>query len=234
MKYYIYISEEKLHMLYPQTRQGKMARLLSKANLQIPTPVGKVNIQEKDSTEDIIPVLEKTISYLQRLDLIGSIERPKEYIHDVVELQSGIPVAKRFGEQSKDIVDAVLWGNRSIPFVLVGSRKHLIGESIKTRERGSSFSQLRHIIGLVETMQCEGVFYKNLRNLPPEVTNAHWLERDWMIDRATVQDLCRFLCRVVSGPYRSYEFVARVLLIEFGKRQTTIIGTPLYVALSGL
>ncbi|NUM76998.1 hypothetical protein HUU40_21760 [candidate division KSB1 bacterium] len=218
-------------MLYPQTRQSKISKLLSKADIQIPTPVGRLNIQKSDSNEDVIPILEKTVSFLRRNDLIGSLDEPKEYIHGIVELRTAIPV---YDELSSLIVDVALWGNRNIPFVLVGSRKHLIGEDIKTKDVGGNFSQLRHIISLLEMMQRNNVFHSNLKSLPTKIKGSKYGDRGLLIDRATVYDHCRFLCACISGPSRKYEFVARVLLMDGPEvRRKSIIATPLYVALSG-
>jgi len=214
MRYYVYVSDSKVDMLYSQMPRGIRDRIA--AELKIDLKVISVSVSGKRSEETRYSKLQLVTTFLEKNASIGSVHAPEAYF------RGRLPM--RWGPYGSEDSEMVYFGAVTSGTVvgLGGSMQHVIGamgESVApTGTPGLSSapfyitSVLRHELGLT----------------PASVDDDELgLEDTWNSNvlHAT---------RRMRGPLQGLEFLARRLL--FGRYHDTEIrvlpGTPIYVALA--
>ena len=214
MRYYVYVSDSKVDMLYSQMPSGLRDRIA--AELKIDLKVVSVSVSGRRSEETRYSKLQLVTAFLEQNAAIGSVDAPEAYFRGRLPMRWG-PYGSRDSEM-------VYFGSIAKGTVvgLGGSMRHVIGavgESVApTGTPGvpsAPFyitSVLRHELGLAPASVDDDV-------LGFEDT---W---DSNVLNAT---------RRMRGPLQELDFLARRLL--FGTYHDTgirvLLGTPLYVALA--
>ena len=118
MKDYIYISDAKVDVLYPQitSKLGSSSSVENKIDLKFYSRSTKTDIDENRITK-----LETVCQFIEQYGNLGTITDPSEYIFGTISME--MLVVER--------ADFVFWGSRSTDAVigLGGSAKHLIGNA---------------------------------------------------------------------------------------------------------
>ena len=120
MRYYLYISDAKVDMLFPQIPHDikKKVALEFKMDLKLLSASRKT---ETESEDNRVARLETVVNFIREYGNVGSIDAPDEYIDDTLEMQWGqypdSSVVYFGGETNKTILG------------LGGSLKHLLGNS---------------------------------------------------------------------------------------------------------
>jgi hypothetical protein len=232
MKYYLYISDSKIEMLFQQIQVAHSET--REASLGFDLKLLKGNIKDsRGLPKNQFVKLSKTLNALQDRELIGGLDSDKEYISATLMMRWGA-YGSRLGALDSPIT---FWGHSSFkwPFAglalaLAGSSYHLLGE-----QRGSqvhSHSLTAHMVkwfleNLDEPFK-KGDFKKFER--------AHDIDRP--LDDYDIANGAWLAATQISGQSAMYEFVAKVLHRSewsegFRSTQTTkiILATPLYVTL---
>ena len=191
LKYYIYVSETKLNMLYPQ---------ISKQDDGIETLFSKVKAISK---------------YLEKNQMIGSLENPAAYIYGKMFMNWGC-----LRQYDSDIV---FFGSQKATdrIVLVGSKYSLVGQSKASSTEHSLDYYLFN-------------FLKNCTKYP-QLFSVDNLQLNLLDSRHSgyflVMKSFNTLMSKVDRKNESVEFLARTLVIHQEDRERLMIATPLYVAL---
>jgi hypothetical protein len=231
LKYYVYISETKVDMLYSQIPKNWLLKTFNRFNIEIKSPIGNFRFTNKPIDESLITKLGKVIDYLNSQSLVGTVEEPKDYIYGVLPLETGIPHDPYDSFIICDFFDFALWGNRKLRLSLVGSLQHIIGESMEPKRKKGNYSALRHIIELVKSVERENISSIGLQEAEQYVAYKTKPDREWLIRNNTVSRLTRTLSYFLTYPQRDYEFLAKVLITERDEAGALgIIASPIYVA----
>jgi hypothetical protein len=87
MKYYVYISDSKLDMLYPQIPLGLRDRIA--VELRIDLKVAAISLSERPSQETRLSRLRVVTDYLERESTIGGLGEPGAFVRDVLPMRWG-------------------------------------------------------------------------------------------------------------------------------------------------
>ena len=86
MKYYLYLSEPKIQMLHAQISVGTERKREASIGFDLKVLKGQVK-ESRALPETAIPKLLEVIQQLQRSDLVGTIEDPKQYIGGTLQMK---------------------------------------------------------------------------------------------------------------------------------------------------
>ena len=212
-KYYIYVSDTKVDMLFSQIPQPVRTRISTELKVDLKLLSASFTSKEKEETR--YSKLKVTIDYLQENSLIGTIRNPREYFKGNMymnwfELIDGITY---FGGHS----DKTIVG-------LGGSTSHLIGGGHQeAAPRGSSHSPWL-LSALIKELQLP----IGQPVLPGHLDEE---ENEYRLSHAIAERTQKNLFR---NPPQRFEFLARKLFSSNSllpdRSEFVVLGTPLYVA----
>jgi len=220
MKYYIYISDAKVDMLFPQVPHVIKKKVATewKIDLKVLSTSRKTETEMEDNR---IARLDAVVDYIREYGNVGSVDQPDQYIEDTLAMRWGPyglsqnPPVFFCGETTETL------------FGLGGSMQHVIGSGNQGTPLLIAQSSLPILITLLkkesgrEERGIEGTFISD------EGEEIRAIES---IETAS---------GMVSGPKQKVEFLAKRLLQGRGsmRRNTNlkphvVLATPLYVALA--
>jgi hypothetical protein len=242
MKYYVYVSDTKLDMLYAQIPQN----ILKKISADLGINLGFVSLSLKEKKDDFqgqetarYKKLEVVTNYIKKNFPVGSIDSPKEYFEGTIQM--------RWGDYM-DTGMVYFGGNTDQTWLgLAGSSYHVIGfgsAGYGGQVKGSVSVAIRIEPALKKAIGHDPKLDRNINSKwhshtnPDEVGNASFL-------RLVVR-----LTSAMRGPKEKFEFLARKL--NYGKLtssptektrhydsgeerpynigENVLLGTPIYVA----
>jgi hypothetical protein len=235
VKYYLYISDAKLEMLYGQM-PGKIRDKIA-AELKIDLKIIGATVSTKDRPETRYSKLDLVREYLITNSPVGSVSHPESYFSGTVPMQWGLITSPETGK-------VVYFGGKvdSVVLGLAGSRHHVVGyqgEGVVGApdfSYGSSFAPmviksledgLAAVIDRPETAETGPVVQlKSPDPMSPSETP----------DAQALQTVL-FATENLLGPTQRLEFLAKRLLMgklsgSGNERTDVLLGTPLYVALA--
>lgn len=210
MRYYVYISDAKVDMLYEQIPQGPRARIA--AELKIDLKVVSVSIRDRGTDSTRLGRLQVVENYLKRTEQVGSFANPSAWFEDRLTLRSGVYRSAPGGL-------VYFSGERGGALLaLIGSARHLTGEQAAQSELQVGFSNLPSLVTYIAD------------ELPEPLAQDGLTDEDWAL-----REIVEFTSSL-TGVSQSYAFLARRLLEREidrgdGTPSPILLGTPLYVAL---
>jgi hypothetical protein len=175
--------------------------------------------------------LDKILTSLSKLDLVGDIDSDKEYIHATLDMKWG-----SYGWEDED-TPITFWGYSTFeyPFTglvlaLAGSKYHLLGEQRDGNAHSHSGTNAMTKWFLTNL----GEQHQELLFLP----NSYQRIKAYDLDDSDVANGTWLAATQIKGQICKYEFVAKVLhrsewASGFRESETTkiVLATPLYVAM---
>ena len=243
VKYYIYISDTKLDMLYPQIPRSLFRKFTPEFSFNLKLPVSEMGAAIKgNQIEDIrYTKLKETVKYIEENCGIGTIDQPLAYFRGTLPMQWGLLGAS----------NVVYYGGStaSTTVGLGGSGQHVIGgmnyspiqpiPTISKNPRGiptdpnDSGSGIPAIFKAFESV----LFYEaraRERALLQQIHSTAPIQ-----DANHALDAVKLIERCLRGPYQNLEFLARKLIVgesrvgeAYGYFRQVILGTPIYIALA--
>jgi hypothetical protein len=221
MEYYLYISESKVNMLFPQLPQETKGKL--GAEFEANAGVLKVKVKsEKESQpkENLIARLQVVVDHLKRSEEPGSVDKPKSWIEDT---QSARVIYLAEDNQVVFFVGTSPGGSR---FALGGSAANLLShQKPETVQIGWSFlpdliQSLRMMVSVSEEESSRESVERFLSG------TAASNEFEWMDLLKAVQG--------ASGTTIRIKFMAKKLVsgAHVQDRRFGVLATPLYVAMA--
>jgi hypothetical protein len=216
VKYYIYISDAKVDMLFPQVPHEIKKKVATewKMDLKLLSASRRVEVEGEDNQ---IARLEAVVDFIDKYGRVGSVEKPDEYISDTIEMKWA----------PYDYVGGVVFfSGRSADTIMGmgGSLHHLIGNVALPRQATNSvaMSLLRFIKEATAT-ESEDVVIRNVRGHSDKIRALYDL---WNVSNH------------MDAPLQRLEFVAKRLLYwpfeasgRLGEKCDLLLATPLYVAM---
>lgn len=248
MKYYLYISDAKVDMLFDQI-EPKLLESIS-GNLKIDLKLLSATLSKEVAQKTKINKLAVVCKYLQTQNMLGTINDPKEYFNGNLLMQwkplnsdSTDPAAELMAKATShriysldpEKIRAVYFAGatRQTILGLVGSQHHLIGMARETKSEFISSSLLPHIL---LALQMEA---KISPTEPFKWDNSNTLRTE-----EDVLAVVGHMLHDIQSPKQKLEFVAKRLLHKkysqneaqeyryyLGPHSQIILGSPLYVAM---
>src|SRR5258708_39832202 len=123
MKYYVYISDTKVDMLYPQIPKSLLKKIASNLSIDLKLLGAEVNIGAKGSPSDETRYAKVKIvsEYIEKHLDVGTVDAPSTYVKGRLSMRQGTfkDQAAYFGGETTQTVLA-----------LCGSIKHIIGSNM--------------------------------------------------------------------------------------------------------
>src|SRR5712692_3005987 len=144
MKYYIYISDAKLAMLYAQLPRSFLHKIASELSINLKLVVTEIGATIKGNQNEITRYtkLQTIVKYIEKHFDVGTIDEPKTYFKGTLPMQWG-----------RILRSGVVYFGGTTPratIALGGSRQHVLGgifqlpeqqvPEVKTNELESSYS----------------------------------------------------------------------------------------------
>ncbi|MFB7508826.1 DUF7019 family protein [Streptomyces broussonetiae] len=227
MRYYVYLSDAKLELLLGQVPPKRLSRLA--AEVKIDLKFVSMTVQRGAAPEagryQRLAVVERAI---ERDEDVSGLEEPSVWFRGGLRLRSMI-----FGGESTGLLLFTgTWHGTVV--ALIGSAHHLIGSGVAPEAVpiGYSGSMLPTFFTLLERDQAEWDDRHQVQDSANPLT--HRTRPDEQESLRQVIDCAER----ITGPSQGCEFLARRLLLGTtqdpnGRPVRVLIGTPLYVALSG-
>jgi hypothetical protein len=209
VRFFVYISDSKVDMLYAQIPSKLRQRIAGELKLDL--KVLAVTLRELPSDENRYSRLTLLTNYLTREADIGTADAPEAYIQDTFEMTWGHqsvqdPLVYFAGETESSLV--LLWG----------SAKHLVGSAPDPAMVGGGSLAPKMINAAL------GGLPLPVAADPPEIA-AERLER--------LSSLARTAIERREGSVNRLEFLARRLVYRSATRpagKVLLLGSPIYVA----
>jgi len=223
LKYYIYISDTKVDMLYAQIPKDLLSRIA--AELEINLGIIKTKLSEDVPEETRYSKLSIVLEYFQRYISVGSPANPNAYFHGILPVKWGPLYLTSFKTLSGEAPKIVCFSGEShdTQIHLTGSWHHVIGGGEKkAKDYGGSFASIL-FFGLLDELEriVDYERFQICRRSPEKIMTAEMSHFEnfaygW------------------SGAYQTVEFLARRYYKGFNSRSrlsNMVIGSPIYVAL---
>jgi hypothetical protein len=222
MEYYLYVSESKVNMLFPQIPQETKGKLGAEVEASLGVLKAKVKSEkESQPKENLIARLQAVVDYLKRSEQPGSVDKPKSWIEDT---QSARVIYLAENNQVVFFVGTSPGGSR---FALGGSAANLLShQKPETVQIGWSFlpdliQSLQIMVSVSDEKSSQESVERFLRG------TAASNEFEWM-------DLLKAVQGASSGTTMRIKFIAKKLLsgahVQDGR--FGVLATPLYVAMA--
>lgn len=251
LKYYIYISDAKLDMLYPQISQPLLKRIAGELNINLKLMGAELGTSIKDNQLEQTRYSKLRIvqEYIEKRFSVGTIDKPGEsYFKGTLRMRWGpIPGLPAYHPSTKNPPNEgqddnwVYFGGYSLKAIVgfLGSAAHIVGadntqsQYPRPRSYGGSSNPNSLRLGDLINMSSLGAVSLSPQETPQVSlkTSTH----DWEYLR-TVQAATGLL----EGPAQKLEFLAKILIDSrlpkkramdsLPYRSRIILGTPIYIA----
>ena len=224
MKYYIYISDAKIDMLFPQVPHEIKKKTASEFKLDIKL-FSASRKTEVETEENRIARLEAVVDFIQEYGNVGTVDDPEEYV------EGNLPMRWANYSDMFEETPVVYFGAETERTILGlgGSMKHLIGASGADIGKAHSASATPYLMRYL---------LKELNLHHPNAEHEKWmrLDREQGRPELTVLDAVALATPQMQGPFQNVEFLAKRLASgqadfrELDKQ--VLLATPLYIATS--
>ena len=254
MRYYLYVSDTKIDMMYAQIPHD--TRHQTSVEFGVDLKLIKASRKtEKEIEENRFTRLDAIVDYLEMSGSIGSLDEPKEYVRAVMPMKFA-PWGHRgnvkhhgFGSPANlDESAFVCFAGRTDDRIVVlwGSWKHILGNNLQDANGQFNFSTSLATLAMWDYLDKfdrnegetteEQKYFEALRRRAD-----HWRARNvnafqvyTKINERSKQAsaLARLVTCDLNGPQQDMEFLAKQ--IQHGPETDTacFLGTPLYVAIT--
>jgi len=238
VKYYLYISDAKIDMLFPQVPHQIKKKTASEFKLDLKL----FSASRKSETEtevSNIARLEAVVEFIREFGNLGTLDEPDEYVADTLPMRWGNYAG--FPKESS----VVYFGGQTEKTIvgLGGSMKHLIGSSKEGDSAPHSHSAtpflMEYLLKELDLPSSDPELERDLhfyRSQGQEfaVLDAVYLATTQM--RGLVQNVEFLAKRLASGPSQIAESILRSPVLPVSGRLSeatnALLATPLYIAMA--
>lgn len=215
LKYYIYVSESKVNMLYSQIDKSLLAKL--QAEVKFTLRLFDVSFTEKQFDDSLYTKLHIVIEHIKKNYDVGSIGKPQEFFQDTI-----------FMQWARIHRDVLFFGGSLNDTVLGlgGSMIHLLGHRSPKVEVGISHTPWL-ISVLAEELQMQ------IRD--PELSRQLTLYEEQTTEennRRVLSAVNSWSSQISKRPVEKFEFLAKRLRHDNYQGKKVLFGTPIYVAIA--
>lgn len=212
MKYYIYVSDTKVDMLFAQIPTRLRDKVATE--LKIDLKVLSATFKEDPSEATRFSKLKVVVKYIEKYEQVGTVDAPENFFSGTLTL--------RWGPYPKS--EMVYFGGMTNETVLglAGSLKHVLGE-VGTTPILHAYSTPPYILSVLE----QGQYFPS-----EEQEEANRWPED-RINRIALS-IVSSASRDMIGPAQKIEFFAKRFIEgpEPGYTRRVLLGSPIFVALA--
>jgi hypothetical protein len=224
MRYYVYVSDAKIDMLYSQIPRKLLSRIVAELNLDF--KVLGVAVRKRETDETLYSKLDVVERYLDDEIEVGSVTEPATWFGGELPLRSGVwEDGGPGGWEARPTLAFFSGLQDGVLVALIGSTHHLIGQQADPSAIQVSYSALPALFSVL-ARDAAGSRSADSRGFPSMPDD----------DRSVIREVFKF-ADAQTGVRQPSQFLARRLLhgpveVENGTVQRVLLGTPLYVALT--
>jgi hypothetical protein len=209
LKYYVYVSESKIDMLYSQIPKNTRSQI--EAEVKFNLKIVEVSFAKKQFEDSLYERLAVVLEFLQKRDLIGHLSAPGDFFAGTVHLDWAQihPGVVYFGGIYNDVT-----------LGLGGSMKYLLGYDVRDVEHGVS-----HTPWLASYLMKE----LDQRIFNPNPDLEYELTKEEKTNRI-VNSANHWSGGLSVRAIAKFDFVAKKLLSTNYNGRKVLLGTPIYVA----
>jgi hypothetical protein len=223
MKYFIYLSDTKVDMLYSQIPRRLLEKIAIELNIDLKVMGAGVatTIKSNPSEETRYSKLKLVTEYVEKHLPLGWIDAPDSYFKGSLPMRWGV-----YPEKSNPFV--VYFGGATGLTILglTGSPQHLLGN-----QNASSAAVMEHVSPSVWAIPSLVFILQGEQNLSTPIPPPTEMPPAQLVEHATTR---------MSGPAQDLEFLAKTLWRgprspypqQEGNQQSILLGSPIYVALA--
>lgn len=228
MKYYVYISDAKVDMLYPQIPKSVLKKIASSLNIDLKLFGAELSVGIKNNQSDETRYAKARIvsEYIEKNLDVGTIDAPSTYFRGTLPMKWGPPSENKSVVGSRDMVYFGGFTKHTI-LGLAGSMGHVISS-----DKGSTFIiGVSHLHALFNILASEP---QKPISVLPDTEESYYIDMAFLgVMRQTWE---------MRGPKQQVEFLAKTLLqgplaypfhSSYEATQSyVVLGTPIYVAIA--
>jgi hypothetical protein len=227
-KYYLYISDQKVDMLFPQVPVSIRMQTGTRFGITDGKPLKEYS--DLDRAGNRIFKLDAVLEFLRETGQIGTIDDPKAYFSGSGQIEWGYTHA--FGNRPKPF--AYFTGEtEGTAFLLSASSKYL-ADGPRGKQSGFSSSSVPHVIdSLIKEIESNGTVPSTLD--ASKLISDHEKKDLPFTGNSLALDLVDTISGHLMAASQPLEFAAKTLLRGVSPRygrKINILGSPLYVALA--
>lgn len=206
MKYYLYVSDTKVEMLYAQIPKGIRDRIVGELKLDL--KVLSVSLKQAPDEETRYSKLQVVCDYLDR-EGVGTLDAPAGFFRGILPMSWG---EFRFDWHTGPVDVAFFTGQSGAVMVgLGGSTKHLVVNAASAGQ-------------LMGATSGTPILMEFLASSSERLQGEQSLGSHWWAEEIAAQ------CRHPRTPPEPMEFMARLLAQENADGARVLLATPIYVA----
>jgi len=223
MEYYLYISESKVNMLFPQIPEATKGKLGAEVGVNVGVLKATVKAEkESQSKDNLIVHLQAVVDYLKKSEDPGSVDKPKSWIEDTLSARV-IYLA-----ENNQVVFFIGTSPEGTRFALGGSAANLLSHQKPEQVQiGWSFlpDLIRSLRAMVSVSEDKRLSQESVERFLSGTAESN--EFEWM-------DLLKAVQGASSGTTMTIKFLAKKLLSGAHVQDGTfgVLATPLYVAMA--
>ena len=215
---YLYVSETKIDMLYPQILKTILDNIDDESNIN--TGFGSTLTANPDSGKTLYDKLDLVSSYIEKEGTVGTVDSPLQYFKGIRPMRWG-----SYGRDEKS--QLVYFGgitDTGTVLGLGGSMHHVL-----EKERGGSHAQSHSLsFALANKLSVE----LNIPLTPGDKYEIEGQSRAFALNDESYLEAVSLATHQMEGPLQNLEFLAQ-RLVAGGEDRKVVLGTPIYVAVAG-
>ena len=215
---YLYVSETKIDMLYPQILKTILDNIDDESNIN--TGFGSTLTAIPDSEKTLYDKLDLVSSYIEKEGTVGTVDSPLQYFKGMLPMRWG-----SYGRDEKS--QLVYFGgitDTGTVLGLGGSMHHVL-----EKERGGSHAQSHSLsFALANKLSVE----LNIPLTPGDKYEIEGQSRAFALNDESYLEAVSLATHQMEGPLQDLEFLAQ-RLVAGGEDRKVVLGTPIYVAVAG-
>ena len=218
MKHYLYVSETKIDMLYPQILKTILDNIDDESNIN--AGFSNTLTANPDSGKTLYDKLDLISSYLEKEGSIGTVDSPRQYFKGILPMRWG-----PYGRDEKS--QLVYFGgitDAGTVLGLGGSMNHVL-----EKERGSSHAHSHSLSFAIANKLSEEL---DIPVTPKDKYEIEGVSRTFALNDESYLEAVSLATDQMEGPLQNLEFLAQKL-IAGGDDRKVVLGTPIYVAVAG-
>lgn len=223
IKYYAYISQTKVEMLYSQIPLTVRDGL--EAEIKLKLPLAEISFSKKQVSDNLYIKLNLVESYLEKQKIVGSIWKSSEYFKGTLrmgwaEIYPGV----------------VFWGGKvnEIVIGLGGSMNNLLGYQSNSSDIPEGISHTPWLISLISKEADVMIAYEFPRERNKQIQDflgdMYEAESDKRVLSATDDATDYIMTRPSKFNTNKFDFLAKLLKRSNVHGRDVLLGSPIYVS----
>jgi uncharacterized protein DUF7019 len=213
MRFYLYVSDAKIEMLFGQIPEAERRRIAGTLKLDLKILGVDLSVEPREETR--YSKLRLVEEHIRSREEVGTVDRPKGFFAGQMDLRWGV-----WGEDSGGPGHSMVYftgRTKRTTLGLGGSERHLIGDppGPPMLDRPSGKSNLLRILDALTTDP----------DFAAERSERMGAQETWVVS-AIMNSVNK-----LPGPAQRLEFLARTLFRADGEH-SVLLGTPVYVAVA--